>query len=55
MGEEEQAGTLDCCKRGCVAAAELLQMPLLLWRELDGIRGQRSWQKDSPPDQAQVS
>src|SRR4030095_2465392 len=55
MGEQENAGTLDFRKRGGVATAELLQMPLLLWRELDGILGQRSWHTDSPPDQAQVS
>ena len=30
MGEQEKAGPLDFRKRGCVAAAELLQMPLLL-------------------------
>src|SRR5262249_49642008 len=55
MREEEYAGPLDFRKRGRVTATELLQMPLLLWRELDGILGQRSWHKDSPPDQAQVS
>ena len=55
MSEEEHAGPLDFRKRGRVTAAELLQMPLLLWRELDEIFGQRSWHKDSPPDQAQVS
>jgi hypothetical protein len=49
MREEENAGTLDFRKRGRVTAAELLQMLLLLWRELDGILGQRSWHKDSPP------
>src|SRR4030095_4232779 len=55
MGEQENPSALDCRKRGCVTAAELLQMSLLLWRELDGILGQRSWHKDSPPDYAQVS
>jgi hypothetical protein len=55
MSEQENAGPLDFRKRGHVTAAELLQMLLLLWRELDGILGQRSWHKDSPPDQAQVS
>ena len=55
MSEEEHAGPLDFRKRGRVTAAALLQMPLLLWRELDGILGQRSWHKDGPPDQAQVS
>jgi hypothetical protein len=54
MGEQEKAGPLDFRKRGGVATAELLQMPLLLWREFDGILGQRSWHTDSPPDQAQV-
>src|SRR5262247_274189 len=35
-------------------SAEVLQLYLVLRHELDGIRGQRSWHKDSPPDQAKV-
>jgi hypothetical protein len=52
MREQEHAGPLDFRKWGRVTGAEVLQMPLLLRRELDGILGQRSWQKDSPPHQA---
>src|SRR4029453_15023381 len=55
MSGGENAGPLDFGKRGRVTAAELLQLSLLLWCELDGILGQRSWHTDSPPDQAQVS
>ena len=54
MREQEHAGPLDFREWGRVTAAELLQMPLLLWREVDGILGQRSWHTDSPPDQVQV-
>ena len=53
MGEQKNPRALDCRKRGRVTAAELLHMSLLLRRELDGILGQRSWHKDSPPDQTQ--
>src|SRR5262249_43509386 len=49
MGEQENPCTLDLRKRGGVTVAELLQISLLLWCELDGILGQRSWHKNSPP------
>jgi hypothetical protein len=37
-----------------ITGAEVVQLHLLLRRELDGILGRRSWHKDSPPEQAQV-
>src|SRR4029450_11753467 len=52
MGEEENPGPLDFSIRGRVAGAEMVQIRLLLRCELDGILGQRSWHRDSPPDQA---
>src|SRR5215470_14047320 len=54
MREQKNPRPLDFRKWGSVTGTELLQMSLLLQRELDRILGQRSWHKDSPPDQAHV-
>jgi len=53
--EQEQPSPLDFRKRGGGTGVEGWQLPLLLRRAWAGRRGQRSWPKDSPPDQAQVS